>query len=223
MCSMSACAPSVTSRHGGRSTLQRKTESVLYMDISRCTAPGAAAFLRDLRKSYPPQSRYTRQSLQQAAYRLIYQFVTFCERNWYINRTEFARFLRYWYISSDRAVNCRRGEGVGEEGSRGERQSIKNYRQNGKCNRNYWNFCRSSHVASQIFMQVIEVYKLHSFSAQVYSFRQGRRICSENKSNICTFLSCITVNCIFLFPAAFVIIIVYKGACADPLHEDVFY
>lgn len=28
----------------------------------------------------PPQSRYTRQSLQQAVYRLIYQFVAFCER-----------------------------------------------------------------------------------------------------------------------------------------------
>ena len=50
---VAACAPSATSRHGGRFTLQRKTESVLYMDISRCTAPGAAAFLRDLRKSYP--------------------------------------------------------------------------------------------------------------------------------------------------------------------------
>ena len=72
-------------------------------------------------------------------------------------------------------------------------------------------------------MQVIEVYKLHSFSAQVYSFRQGRRICFENKSNICTFLSCITVKTIFLFLVAFVIIIVYKGVCADPLHEDVFY
>ena len=75
----------------------------------------------------------------------------------------------------------------------------------------------------EIFMQVIEVYKLHSFSAQVYSFRQGRRIARENKGNICTFLSRITVICIFLFSVAFVIIIVYKGACADPLHEDVFY
>ena len=72
-------------------------------------------------------------------------------------------------------------------------------------------------------MQVIEVYKLHSFSAQVYSFRQGRRIARENKGNICTFLSRITVICIFLFSVAFVIIIVYKGACAGPLHEDVFY
>ena len=65
-------------------------------------------------------------------------------------------------------------------------------------------------------MQVIEVYKLHSFSAQVYSFRQGRRIARENKGNICTFLSRIPVNCIFLFSVAFVIIIVYKGACAGP-------
>ena len=72
-------------------------------------------------------------------------------------------------------------------------------------------------------MQVIEVYKLHSFSAQVYSFRQGRRISFENKSNICTYLSYITVKTIFLFLVAFVIIIVYKGACAEPLHEDVFY
>lgn len=84
-------------------------------------------------------------------------------------------------------------------------------------------FCCSALVASQIFMQVIEVYKLHSFSAQVYSFRQGRRIARENKGNICTFLSRITVIYIFLFSVAFVIIIVYKGACAGPLHEDVFY
>ena len=65
-------------------------------------------------------------------------------------------------------------------------------------------------------MQVIEVYKLHSFSAQVYSFRQGRRISFKNKSNICTFLSHITVNCIFLFLVAFVIIIVYKGHVQAP-------
>ena len=115
------------------------------------------------------------------------------------------------------------GSGNGRRREQRGRQSIKNYRRNGQCNRNYWNFCRSSHVASQIFMQVIEVYKLHSFSAQVYSFRQGRRISFKNKSNICTFSSCITVNCIFLFLVAFVIIIVYKGACAGPLHEDVFY
>ena len=72
-------------------------------------------------------------------------------------------------------------------------------------------------------MQSVEVYKLHSFLTEVYSFWQGRRRLRKSYDNICAFLECITPNSIFLFVNAFVIIIVYKGACADPLHEDVFY
>ena len=42
---------------------------------------GCSGFFAWIAEELPPQPRYTRQSLQQAVYRLIYQFVAFCERN----------------------------------------------------------------------------------------------------------------------------------------------
>ena len=72
-------------------------------------------------------------------------------------------------------------------------------------------------------MQNVEVYKLHSFSAEVYSFQQRRQFPFKNKSNICSFLSCKSAICIFLFARAFAIIIVYNGVCAEPpFTDDVF-
>ena len=85
-----------------------------------------------------------------------------------------------------------------------------------KCLQNYCKFRCSFHPASPFSMQSVEVYMLHSFSSQVYSFQRRRQFLRENKSNICMFLSCITVNCIFLFSVAFVIIIVYKGDMCRP-------
>ena len=52
-----------------------------------------------------------------------------------------------------------------------------------ECLQNYCKIRRSPYDASQFSMQNGEVYMLHSFSSQVYSFQQRR----ENKSNICTF------------------------------------
>ena len=72
-------------------------------------------------------------------------------------------------------------------------------------------------------MQNSEVYKLHSFSAEVYSFQQRRQFPFKNKSNICSFLSCKSAICIFLFARAFAIIIVYNEVCAEPpFTDDVF-
>ena len=65
-------------------------------------------------------------------------------------------------------------------------------------------------------MQNGEVYKLHSFSAEVYSFHPCRQFAEKIKSNICTFSSLISAICIFLFVRCFAIIIVYNGVCAEP-------
>lgn len=56
-----------------------------------------------------------------------------------------------------------------------------------ECLQNYCKIRRSSYDASQFSMQNSEVYMLHSFSSQVYSFQQRRQFLRENKSNICTF------------------------------------
>ena len=56
-----------------------------------------------------------------------------------------------------------------------------------ECLQNYCKIRRSSYDASQFSMQNGEVYMLHSFSSQVYSFQQRRQFSRENKSNICTF------------------------------------
>ena len=53
----------------------RKTEILLCCIQAAVPRRVQRSFLRDLRKGVP------RQSLQQAVYRLIYQFVAFCERN----------------------------------------------------------------------------------------------------------------------------------------------
>ena len=56
-----------------------------------------------------------------------------------------------------------------------------------ECLQNYCKIRRSSYDASQFSMQNSEVYMLHSFSSQVYSFQRRRQFLRENKSNICTF------------------------------------
>ena len=56
-----------------------------------------------------------------------------------------------------------------------------------ECLQNYRKIRRSPYDASQFSMQNGEVYMLHSFSSQVYSFQQRRQFSRENKSNICTF------------------------------------
>ena len=56
-----------------------------------------------------------------------------------------------------------------------------------ECLQNYCKIRCSSYDASQFSMQNGEVYMLHSFSSQVYSFQQRRQFLRENKSNICTF------------------------------------
>ena len=45
-----------------------------------------------------------------------------------------------------------------------------------KCLQNYCKFCCSFHPASPFSMQPVEVYMLHSFSSEVYSFQQWRQI-----------------------------------------------
>ena len=56
-----------------------------------------------------------------------------------------------------------------------------------ECLQNYCKIRRSSYDASQFSMQNSEVYMLHSFSSQVYSFQRRRQFLRENKSNICMF------------------------------------
>ena len=56
-----------------------------------------------------------------------------------------------------------------------------------ECLQKYCKIRRSSYDASQFSMQNSEVYMLHSFSSQVYSFQRRRQFLRENKSNICTF------------------------------------
>lgn len=56
-----------------------------------------------------------------------------------------------------------------------------------ECLQNYCKIRRSPYDASQFSMQNGEVYMLHSFSSQVYSFQRRRQFLRGNKSNICTF------------------------------------
>ena len=56
-----------------------------------------------------------------------------------------------------------------------------------ECLQNYCKIRRSSYDASRFSMQNGEVYMLHSFSSQVYSFQRRRQFLRENKSNICAF------------------------------------
>lgn len=56
-----------------------------------------------------------------------------------------------------------------------------------ECLQNYCKIRRSPYDASQFSMQNSEVYMLHSFSSQVYSFQRRRQFLRGNKSNICTF------------------------------------
>ena len=56
-----------------------------------------------------------------------------------------------------------------------------------ECLQNYRKIRRSPYDASQFSMQNSEVYMLHSFSSQVYSFQRRRQFLRGNKSNICTF------------------------------------
>ena len=93
-----------------------------------------------------------------------------------------------------------------------------------KCLQNYCKNCPSAVDGLHISMQNSEVYKLHSFSFQVYSFHPCCQFARKIKSNICTFLSLNSAICIFLFVRPFVIIIVYNGVCAEPpFHVEVFY
>ena len=72
----------------------------------------------------------------------------------------------------------------------------------------------SATLSRPVSMQSIQLCRLHSFSPQVYSFRQCRQIAANHKSNICSFFVCITSIYIFLFPIPFVIIFVYNEPCA---------
>ena len=76
------------------------------------------------------------------------------------------------------------------------------------------NFRGSATLSRPVSMQSIQLCRLHSFSFQVYSFRQCRQIAANHKSNICSFFVRITSIYIFLFPIPFVIIFVYNEPCA---------
>ena len=76
------------------------------------------------------------------------------------------------------------------------------------------NFRGSVTLSRPVSMQSIQLCRLHSFSFQVYSFRQCRQIAANHKSNICSFFVRITSIYIFLFPIPFVIIFVYNEPCA---------
>lgn len=71
-------------------------------------------------------------------------------------------------------------------------------------------------------MQSVEVYMLHSFFAQVYSFRQGRQNHAKHERNICLFFARFSSIYIFLFAGYFVIIIVYNEPFADKADEQMF-
>lgn len=87
-----------------------------------------------------------------------------------------------------------------------------------ECLQNYCKIRRSLYDASQFSMQNGEIYMLHSFSSQVYSFQRRRQFLRENKSNICMFFVWISAICVFLFACCFVIIIVYNGGmCRTPV------
>lgn len=49
------------------------------------------------------------------------------------------------------------------------------------------NFRGSATLSRPVSMQSIQLCRLHSFSPQVYSFRQCRQIAANHKSNICSF------------------------------------
>ena len=65
------------------------------------------------------------------------------------------------------------------------------------------NFRGSATLSRPVSMQSIQLCRLHSFSLQVYSFRQCRQIAANHKSNICSFFVRITSIYIFLFPIPF--------------------
>ena len=88
------------------------------------------------------------------------------------------------------------------------------YRQFRNKLQNHCNFRGSATLSRPVSMQSIQLCRLHSFSLQVYSFRQCRQIVANHKSNICSFFVCITSIYIFLFPIPFVIIFVYNEPCA---------
>lgn len=71
-------------------------------------------------------------------------------------------------------------------------------------------------------MQSVEVYMLHSFFVQVYSFRQGRQNRAKHERNICSFFARFSSIYIFLFAGYFVIIIVYNEPFADKADEQMF-
>ena len=77
------------------------------------------------------------------------------------------------------------------------------------------NFRGSATLSRPVSMQSIQLCRLHSFSLQVYSFRQCRQIVANHESNICSFFVRITSIYIFLFPIPFVIIFVYNEPCAE--------
>ena len=80
---------------------------------------------------------------------------------------------------------------------------------------NHCNFRGSATLSRLVSMQSIQLCRLHSFSPQVYSFRQCRQIAANHESNICSFFVRITSIYIFLFPIPFVIIFVYNEPCAE--------
>ena len=88
------------------------------------------------------------------------------------------------------------------------------YRQFRNKLQNHCNFRGSATLSRPVSMQSIQLCRLHSFSLQVYSFRQCRQIAANHKSNICSFFVRITSIYIFLFPLPFVIIFVYNEPCA---------
>lgn len=77
-------------------------------------------------------------------------------------------------------------------------------------------------LLAPISMQSVEVYMLHSFFAQVYSFRQGRQNRAKHERNICSFFARFSSIYIFLFAGYFVIIIVYNEPFADKADEQMF-
>lgn len=89
------------------------------------------------------------------------------------------------------------------------------YRQFRKKLQNHCNFRGSATLSRPVSMQSIQLCRLHSFSPQVYSFRQCRQIVANHESNICSFFVRITSIYIFLFPIPFVIIFVYNEPCAE--------
>ena len=61
------------------------------------------------------------------------------------------------------------------------------YRQFREKLQNHCNFRGSATLSRPVSMQSIQLCRLHSFSPQVYSFRQCRQIVANHESNICSF------------------------------------